>query len=262
MSALTRFVVNIEYKILCLRTRGVQSLCDGPDTEGRVNVDRLFPATVWERFGGKRVLDVGCGLGYDAVEAARRGASFVMGIDIQEDLLRSARALADISGVGDRCRFSTAAAEKFDIVISINAFEHISDPDAALHLIRDSLAPGGVALIAFGPTWLHPHGGHFFNLFPWAHVVFSEEAILKWRSNFVQDGARKFEEITGGLNRMTIRRFLRLVESSGLAFRSLECVPIGATRLFHNRLTRELLTSFIRCELELDKKSSGVTGAS
>jgi 2-polyprenyl-3-methyl-5-hydroxy-6-metoxy-1,4-benzoquinol methylase len=252
MNYLAQLITEIEYKILCLCTRSVQSLCDGPDTEGRVNVGRLFPATVWQRFAGKRVLDLGCGLGHDAVEIARRGASFVVGIDIQEGLLESARTMAHRSGVADRCLFSSSTDDKFDVIISINAFEHIADTGAALRLIRDSMAPGGVGLIAFGPTWFHPHGGHFFNLFPWAHIIFREEAILKWRSGFVQDGARRFEDITGGLNRMTISRFHNLVKSSGLTFRSFECVPIETTRLFHNRFTREFLTSFVRCELELD----------
>lgn len=249
MSPWARFITNLEYRVLRLCERKVEPYCEGSDAAGSSNIEKLFPATVWEKFAGKRVLDYGCGFGHDAVAIARCGAKFVVGIDIQERLLGSARSLAEVSGVSDRCSFSSSTTEKFDVVISITAFEHFGDPAAALHHMRESLMPGGVVLIAFGPTWFHPYGGHFFNFFPWAHLVFTEKAILRWRADFIQDGAARYEDITGGLNRMTVRRFEKLVRSSGLAFQSFECVPIRASRLVHNRLTREFLTSFVRCEL-------------
>jgi 2-polyprenyl-3-methyl-5-hydroxy-6-metoxy-1,4-benzoquinol methylase len=249
MNAWTRFITDLEYRILRVGGWKMQSSSEGPDDADMDNIRRLFPSTVWEKFTGKRVLDFGCGLGHDAVEIARHGAKFVVGVDIQESYLASARRLAEASGVSDRCCFSISTTEKFDVVMSINAFEHIGDPAAAFRSIRESLVPGGVALIAFGPLWYHPYGGHFFTLFPWAHLVFTEKSLLRWRADYIHDGATRYEDITGGLNRMTVRRFEKLVRSSGLTSQSFECVPIKAARLMHNRFTREFLTFIVRCEL-------------
>ena len=106
-------------------------------------------------------------------------------------------------------------------------------------------------LAAFGPTWYHPYGGHLFSVFPRAaHLVFTERALLRWRADFKTDGATRFEEVEGGLDRMTIRRFERLVAASPVRCARLEPVPIrGWTPLVRSRLTREALTATVRCEL-------------
>jgi hypothetical protein len=111
------------------------------------------------------------------------------------------------------------------------------------------LKPGGFVRVSFGPTWYHPYGGHLFSVFPWAHLIFSEEALIRWRAHFRQDGARRFHEVSGGLNGMTIGRFERLVRKSGFRLESLETVPISKIRALHNRLTREFTTAIVRCKL-------------
>ncbi len=104
-------------------------------------------------------------------------------------------------------------------------------------------------MISFGPTWYHPLGGHLFSVFPWAHLLFSERALLRWRSGFRSDGATRFREVEGGLNQMTIRRFEKIVEMSPFRFVEFEAVPIRKLRLFHNRLTREFTSAIVRCRL-------------
>src|ERR1700712_4305544 len=49
---------------------------------------RLLPASLADR----RVLDLGCGLGYFAREARARGAASVLGVDISDRMLADARA--------------------------------------------------------------------------------------------------------------------------------------------------------------------------
>jgi hypothetical protein len=119
-----------------------------------------------------------------------------------------------------------------------------------LQLIYERLKPGGRLLAAFGPTWYHPLGGHMFSFRPWAHLLFSERALCAWRSHFRDDGARRFSEVAGGLNRMTIRRFERIAARSRFLVERIECVPIRKTRLLHNRLTREFLTAIVRATLQ------------
>ena len=111
------------------------------------------------------------------------------------------------------------------------------------------LSPGGSVLLSFGPTWYHPLGGHLFSVFPWAHVLLQEEALIEWRAQFKQDGARQFGEVEGGLNQMTIGRFEAILAKTEFKVESLELVPIRKLKPLHNRLTREFLTAIVRCKL-------------
>jgi SAM-dependent methyltransferase len=194
------------------------------------------------------VIDFGCGEGVEAVELAKHGAR-VLGLDIRESILETARARARDAGVESRCRFATKAVEPVDIVISIDAFEHFSDPAGILQIMHGLLKPGGRVVTSFGPTWFHPYGGHLFSVFPWAHLVFTEEALLRWRSHIRSDGARSFGEVEGGLNQMTIREFLRLVSESQFVAEQVELVPIRKLKPLHNRVTREFTTSVVRARL-------------
>ena len=106
-------------------------------------------------------------------------------------------------------------------------------------------------LASFGPTWLHPLGGHLFSVFPWAHLIFTEQALIRWRSDFKSDGATKFSEVEGGLNQMTIRRFEKFVDESPLRFVYLNTVPIKGIRLLKHRVFREFGSSIVCCKLEL-----------
>jgi SAM-dependent methyltransferase len=153
--------------------------------------------------------------------------------------------------VADRCRFLTATDTPADVVLSLDAFEHFDDPAQILRLMAGLLRPGGVALVAFGPTWLHPRGGHSFSVFPWAHLVFTESALIRWRADFAADGATSFRTIDGGLNQMTVGHFERLVAESPFRLDRLECVPIRPAWWLHCRPTREFLTSFVRARLTL-----------
>lgn len=204
---------------------------------------------VQDAIGGKSIIDFGCGEGNEVIDMARHGASRVTGIDIREDQLETARKRAAAAGVADRCVFLQTTSEPADIVTTIDAFEHFEDPAAILQIMFSLLKPGGEVLFSFGPTWFHPLGGHLFSVFPWAHVVFSEEALIRWRSDFKSDGAQRFHEVAGGLNQITIRRFERLVGESGFQIVRLECVPIRKLKPLHSRVTREFTTAVCRGRL-------------
>jgi SAM-dependent methyltransferase len=206
-------------------------------------------ADFFQRIAGKVVIDFGCGEGADAIEMALKGARRVIGIDIREEVLERARTRALAAGVQDICLFTTSTYETADAVVSVDAFEHFEDPAAILRIMSSLLGPSGEAFISFGPTWYHPLGGHLFSVFPWAHLIFSEKALIAWRSTFKTDGATKFSEVAGGLNQMTIAGFEALVAGSPFRFASFEPVPIRKLRPLHNRLTREFTTAVVHCRL-------------
>jgi SAM-dependent methyltransferase len=222
---------------------------DGSAYRERSKLEVLLGADVWEQIHDRIVLDFGCGTGDDAIQMAQRGARRVIGIDLQQRFLDVARANAAKAGVADRCEFATATDERAEIIVSLDAFEHFEDPDAILRLMGTLLAAGGRILISFGPTWFHPLGGHLFSVFPWAHLLFTEKALIRWRSDFKNDGATRFGEVAGGLNQMTIRRFERIVAQSPFRFEHFEPIPIRRLAPVANRFTREWTTAVVRCTL-------------
>lgn len=185
------------------------------------------------------------------MEIASRGARKVIGLDIRERILEEARGHAEAASVADRCLFTTRALERVDVVVSLDAFEHFDDPGAILGEMRRLLKPSGTVFIAFGPPWFHPYGGHLFSVFPWAHLIFTERALIRWRSGFKSDGATRFREVEGGLNGMTVRRFEGLVRASGFRIEHLEAVPIRHAPAARHPVLRECLTSIVRCRLVL-----------
>ena len=85
--------------------------------------------------------------------------------------------------------------------------------------------------------------------FQWAHLLFTEAALIRWRSDFKIDGATRFHEVAGGLNRMTIARWEKIIADSPFRFAEYTLVPIRAAKRWHNHFTRELFTSIIRARL-------------
>ncbi len=250
-------LTTIQYRILKRISSENPGCCSGAAYEGKSKLDILLGPQLLAKIRGKVVVDFGCGEGAEAVELAQRGARRVIGVDIREDVLESGRAKARAAGVEDQCLFATSTTDLADVVVSIDAFEHFADPAAVLSAMDGLLRPEGEVLISFGPTWYHPLGGHLFSLFPWAHLLFREKALIRWRSDFKTDGATRFDEVEGGLNQMTIRRFEEVVRRSGFRFASLELVPIRKLRVLHNRLTREFMTAVVRCRL-VKNQSAGL----
>ncbi len=232
-------------KALAPKKLSTASSSSTPDT----NLPRYFGKDFYDHIQGKIVIDFGCGRGYQAVEMAKRGAKKVVGLDIQEKMLAIGIDHAKKNLVDDRCIFTTQTNEMADVITSLDAFEHFSDPAAILQSMHTLLKPGGMVLISFGPTWLHPYGGHLFSVFPWAHLLFSEKALVRWRSDFKSDGATRFCEVEGGLNQLTIKKFEQIVSRSSFKLESMDTVPIKGVSLLSHSFFREIGSSFVRCKL-------------
>jgi 2-polyprenyl-3-methyl-5-hydroxy-6-metoxy-1,4-benzoquinol methylase len=104
---------------------------------------------------GRRVLDVGCGEGVNAVLLAKLGAS-VTGIDISPKAIDLARRRAQANGVADRATFLCSPLEKanlppasFDVVWADAILHHlISELDFILRLLVACTKPGGILLFS------------------------------------------------------------------------------------------------------------------
>lgn len=116
----------------------------------QLNVVRVdYFRHVFGGFGGKRVLDVGCGGGILAEALAAEGA-VVTGIDPSEQSLVEAREHARRSGLAIDYRLATAEdlasgnfTEPFDLVFAVDVLEHVEELDRTVAAIAAVLAPGG-----------------------------------------------------------------------------------------------------------------------
>jgi SAM-dependent methyltransferase len=232
-----------------LRRLAEPDRCSGQAYEQRSKLETLFGPDLWRDIADKTVVDYGCAAGDDAIDLARHGARRVLGIDTRQMLIARARRKAEEAGLEDRCAFVADSNDTVDVVLSIDRFDHDENPDATLRAMHRLLRPGGKAFISFGPPWFHPLGGHVFSVFPWAHLIFTESALIRWRADFKADGATRFSEIDGGLSRMTVRRFYRALTKSDFAIDQFEAVPIRQWTWMANPLTREFVTSIVRCRL-------------
>jgi 2-polyprenyl-3-methyl-5-hydroxy-6-metoxy-1,4-benzoquinol methylase len=105
----------------------------------------------FERWKGKRVLEVGCGIGTDSINFARAGAQLTA-VELSTESLRIAEQRANVMGVADRIQFVQANAEElssaldeepFDLVYSFGVIHHTPHPERALAEMRALTAPGG-----------------------------------------------------------------------------------------------------------------------
>jgi hypothetical protein len=102
--------------------------------------------------------------------------------------------------------------------------------------------------VTFGPTWYHPLGGHIFSVFPWAHLIFTEKALLRWRKSVrPKQTATRITEC--GLNKMTVRRFEQIVAASPFRFEGFEARPIRGISVLSTPPLREFGTVIVRCTL-------------
>lgn len=120
---------------------------------------------------GKVFLDYACGNGFQAIKAAKSGASLALGIDISRVSVENARADAQAAGVDGVARFAQADAENtrlpdnsIDVALCSGMLHHL-DLSYAFPELRRILVPGGkilaVEALDYNPAiklyrWLTP----------------------------------------------------------------------------------------------------------
>ncbi len=101
----------------------------------------------FEKWRGKRVLEVGCGIGTDTINFARAGAR-VTAVELSEKSLALARERARIFGLEDVITFYVANAEElsrvvpvepYDLVYSFGVIHHTPHPERAIVEIQKYL---------------------------------------------------------------------------------------------------------------------------
>jgi SAM-dependent methyltransferase len=96
------------------------SCCDAGEYGETVDWPSDVSQLLYERlsgsaFGGRTVLEIGCGFGRMVVGAALSGASQATGVELDAEALDEARDRADEAGVSDRCRFVAGDGAELDL---------------------------------------------------------------------------------------------------------------------------------------------------
>lgn len=100
------------------------------------------------RWSGRRVLEVGCGIGTDTISFARAGA-LVTAVELSAKSLALASSRATLSGLAQRIRFFQADAENlaaavpredYDLVYSFGVIHHTPHPEKAIESIRQYMS--------------------------------------------------------------------------------------------------------------------------
>lgn len=202
---------------------------------------------------GKRVVDFGCGVGFQSIALVKKHNCSVIGVDTNLRTLNKAMENAIAYNVpSQQLSFTDCISPElnnsFDVVISQNSFEHFRKPENVLDEMGRLIKASGIILLTFGPPWLAPYGSHmrFFCKLPWMNVLFSEEAVMNVRSSFRSDGAKRYEDVESGLNKMTIAKFESMVSSCGLVvtYRKYECVK-GINWFSQVPILREFLINHV-----------------
>jgi len=98
----------------------------------------------FERWRGKKVLEIGCGIGTDTVNFARHGA-IVTAVDLSPQSLKIAAQRVEVFGLTDRVRFYSGSAEDlisflppdtYDLIYSFGVIHHTPHPERVLEQMR------------------------------------------------------------------------------------------------------------------------------
>jgi 2-polyprenyl-3-methyl-5-hydroxy-6-metoxy-1,4-benzoquinol methylase len=104
----------------------------------------------FEKWSGKKVLEIGCGLGTDTVNFARADAQ-VTSVDLSEKSLELAKQRIAVYGFQDRVKFHQANAEElsntvppepYDLIYSFGVIHHTPHPERVLEQLRKYAKPG------------------------------------------------------------------------------------------------------------------------
>jgi 2-polyprenyl-3-methyl-5-hydroxy-6-metoxy-1,4-benzoquinol methylase len=98
---------------------------------------------------GKRVLDAGCGVGYGSRMLASAGASEVIGVDISDEALATARnqfSHSKAKFILDDCEVLGNVTGQFDVIACLENLEHLKNPSAFLRRTTELLVPDGVLI--------------------------------------------------------------------------------------------------------------------
>jgi SAM-dependent methyltransferase len=226
---------------------------DNFDVDAQFEAGLAQAGNLWSRLGekpdfrGKHVLEIGSGLGFLTADIALGGAKSVLGVDIWEPRVAfSTRKVAERFPHLTNVRFDSTPIEQmtdgaqFDVIVSQNTFEHISDIDAVLGTFKRLLKPGGEAFLGFSPLYHSPFGDHGELRapvrLPWLHLIAGRKRVIAAFNKANGESVTTLPEC--GYNGLKPIDFLKAFARSGLEVRQIRINPT------EGRLKRAAMSGF------------------
>ena len=167
-------------------------------------------------FGGKRVLDLGCGFGWHCEYAARHGAKSVLGVDLSETMLRRAKAEHWLPQITYECHSMDQVSlpeHSLDVALSSLAFHYLDTHalERVFQMVRRALVPGGEFIFsaehpvftAYGSQdWYYDENGNILH-FPVDRYFIEGERT----ANFLGEAITKYHR--------TLSTYMRLLLENG-----------------------------------------------
>jgi ubiquinone/menaquinone biosynthesis C-methylase UbiE len=114
----------------------------------------------FEKFAGKRLLEIGCGLGTDLLQFARGGAD-VTGVDLTPASIELVKKRFAIYGLPVRAQVADAerlpfSDNSFDVVYSFGVLHHTPNTPKAIEEVYRVLRPGGqITIMLYHKSSMH-----------------------------------------------------------------------------------------------------------
>ena len=138
-------------------------------------------SSIAEFFNLNNILEVGCGNGFAAYSLLKSGRS-VAAVDIVDIRAEQVKQSIVSFSIGDVCHRLPYDESSFDLIFSINSFEHFEQPALALNEIIRVLHPNGFLFLAFSPLYYSPWGLHASRRLgmPYPQLLFSAPTIQQF----------------------------------------------------------------------------------
>jgi len=172
------------------------------------------------------VLDVGCGGGAVAEALRARGATRVVGIELDPVAAGRARERCDLVLEGSVEAALERIEESFDTICCYDVLEHLVDPWTVLGCLRERAAPGGRLHVSL------PNARHLSLVY---------DLVVRGTFGYADFGHRDDTH----LRWFTRSDLLTAIEGAGWSVRSVAHSPLSLPRRAAGRLTRGRSTEFV-----------------
>ena len=121
------------------------------DTSYNNLLEQPVMALLLPNLKGKRILDIGCGAGYNCKQFIEKGAAFCLGIDISNNMLSLAKSMnfdKNIEYKNLAIQDLSIIKDKFDFIYSSLAFHYVEDYSKIFYDIKNLLKSSGELLFS------------------------------------------------------------------------------------------------------------------
>ena len=144
---------------------------------------------------GRRVLDIGCGIGGPAFVLASKYGADVVGIDIEPQLIEQAKLRAEKLNLSDQCEFVTVEPgpftfpdDSFDVVFSSGTIMTIEGKKDVFAEVLRILKPGGTFTVY---DWTKTEGDYSDDMLYWfkmERITYSMKTFAEYKAMLLKAG--------------------------------------------------------------------------